>query len=75
MTDGEPKTVVSASLQKIKSITPPPPPPHRFFYFFISFFLNFIKPETSDSVVDHFDGHILKNLGLLKDKSKVRGDF
>ena len=45
MTDGEPKTVVSASLQKIKLIKNP-----------IKFFL-FIKSETSDSFVNHFDGH------------------
>ena len=46
MTNGEPETVVSASLQKIKSIKNP---------FFI--FLNLIKSETSDSFVNHFDGH------------------
>ena len=45
MTDGEPETVVSASLQKIKLIKNP-----------IEFFL-FIKSETSDSFVNHFDGH------------------
>ena len=47
MTDGEPETVVSARLQKIKSIKnpnfPPPSPP--------------IKSETSDSFVSHCDGH------------------
>ena len=48
MTDGEPETVVSASLQKIKLIKPPS--------FFFSFFF-FIKSETSDSFVNHFDGH------------------
>ena len=45
MTDGEPETVVSASLQKIKSIKNP-----------INFFFS-IKSETSDSFVSHFDGH------------------
>ena len=48
MTDGEPETVVSASLQKnifIKN-------PINFFFIFY-----FIKSETSDSFVNHFDGH------------------
>ena len=49
MTDGEPETVVSASLQKIKSIKNP------IFYFIFNFY--FIKSETSDSFVNHFDGH------------------
>ena len=49
MIDGEPKTVVSASLQKIKSIK------NRIKHFFIFFY--FIKSETSDSFVNHFDGH------------------
>ncbi len=49
MTDGEPETVVSASLQKIKSIKNPIK--HFFLYFY------FIKSETSDSFVNHFDGH------------------
>ena len=48
MTDGEPETVVSASLQKIKSIKNPT----KHFLFFY-----FIKSETSDSFVNHFDGH------------------
>ena len=48
MADGEPETVVSASLQKIKSIKNP------IKHLFI---LNFIKSETSDSFVNHFDGH------------------
>ena len=47
MTDGEPETVVSASLQKIKSINQ-----LNIFNFFY-----FIKSETSDSFVNHFDGH------------------
>ena len=47
MTNGEPETVVSASLQKIKSIKNP--------IFFNFFYL--IKSETSDSFVNHFDGH------------------
>ena len=45
VTDGEPETVVLASLQKIKLIKNP-----------INFFFNFIKSETSDSFVSHFDG-------------------
>ena len=48
MTDGEPKTVVSASLQKIKLIKNPI---KHFSFFYL------IKPETSDSFVCHFDGH------------------
>ena len=50
MTNGEPETVVSASLQKIKSIKNPV----KLFYFL---FFNLIKSETSDAFVDHFDGH------------------
>ena len=45
MTNGEPKTVVLASLQKIKSIKNP------------VFYIYLIKSETSDSFVNHFDGH------------------
>ena len=48
MTDGEPETVVSASLQKIKSIKNPIK--HLFIFYFI-------KSETSDSFVNHFYGH------------------
>ena len=48
MTDGEPETVVSASLQKIKSIKKP-----NSFLFFLLFFLFFF----SDSFVSHFDDH------------------
>ena len=48
MTNGEPETVVSASLQKIKWIKNP----IKHFSFF-----HFIKSETSDSFVNHFDGH------------------
>ena len=43
------ETVVSASLQKIKSIK------NQFKHFFHFFY--FIKSETSDSFVSHFDGH------------------
>ena len=43
--DGEPETVVSASLQKVKSIKNP----IKHFLFFY-----FIKSETSDSFVNHF---------------------
>ena len=49
MTDGEPETVVSASVQKIKSIKNP----IKQFYFIFYF----IKSETSDSFANHFDGH------------------
>ena len=49
MTDEEPETVVSASLQKIKLIKNQ----HE-----LSFFIfYFIKSQTSDSFVSHFDGH------------------
>ena len=51
MTDGEPETVVSASLQKLKSIKNPI---KRFCFVFIFYF---IKSETSNSFVSHFDGH------------------
>ena len=47
VTDGEAETAVSASLQKIKSIKNQ----HKQFYFY------FIKSQTSDSFVNHFDGH------------------
>ena len=49
MTDGEPETVVSASLQKIKLIKNPTKHFFNIFYF--------IKSETSDSFVSHFRGH------------------
>ncbi len=49
MTDGEPETVVSASLEKIKLIKNPIK--HLFLFFY------FIKSETSDSFINHFDGH------------------
>ena len=48
--DGEPETVVSDSLQKIKSIKNPIK--HCLQIFFYS-----IKSDTSDSFVNHFDGH------------------
>ena len=49
MSDGEPETAVSASLQKIKSIKNQ----HNFF----KIFFNLINSQTSDSFVNHFDGH------------------
>ena len=49
VTDGQPETAVSASLQKIKLIK------NQHKHFFISFY--FIKSQTSDSFVNHFDGH------------------
>ena len=68
MTDGEPETVVSASLQKIKSIKNPIK--HLFIF-------NFIISETSDSFVNHFDGHFayLKTLDFyfnLKQKKRAQ---
>ena len=65
VTNGEPETVVSASIQKIKSIKNPIKP-----FFFIFFF---IKSETSDTFVNHFDGHFayLKTLDFyFKDWSR-----
>ena len=50
MTNEEPETVVSASLQKIKSIKNPVK--HLFLFYFL-----IIESETSDSFVNHFDGH------------------
>ena len=47
VTDGVPETAVSASLQKIKSIKNQQ-------LFFLSF--SFIKSQTCDSFVNHFDG-------------------
>ena len=66
MTDGEPETVVSASLQKIKSIKNPIK--HFYFIFY------FIKSETSDSFVNHFDGHLayLKTLDFYFKGLKFR---
>ena len=59
MTDGEPETVVSASLQKIKRLKT------QLNIFFFS-----IKSETSDSFVNHFDGHFayLKTLDFYFSK-------
>ena len=51
MTDGEPQTAVSASLQKIKSIINQ----HKHFLFIFYF----IKSQTSDSFINHFDGHLV----------------
>ena len=64
MIDGEPQTVVSASLQKIKSIKNPIK--HLFFIFY------FIKSETSDSFVNHFDGHFtyLKTLDFYFNENR-----
>ena len=49
MTDGEPETAVSASLQKIKSIKNQ----HKL----LLFIFYFIKSQISDSFVNHLDGH------------------
>ena len=68
MTDGEPETAVSASLQKIKSIKNQ----HNIFLHF----LNFIKSQTSDSFVDHFDGHFayLKTLDFFFNRTVKTND-
>ena len=50
MTDGEPETAVSASLQKIKSIKNQ----HKHLFYLL---FHFIISQTNDSIVDHFDGH------------------
>ena len=64
MTDGEPKAAVSASLQTIKLIKNQ----HKLL---ISFFY-FSKSQTSDSFVNHFDGHFayLKTLDFSFNKCK-----
>ena len=56
MTDGEPETVILASLQKIKSI--------KNLLKLFSFLFN--KSETIDSFVNYFDGHFeyLKTLDV-----------
>ena len=75
MTDGEPETLVSASLQKIKSIKNPVK--HffisLFFFFFFFFFFFSIKSETSDSFVSHFDGHFayLKTLDFYFNQTRA----
>ena len=63
--DGEPETVVSASLQKIKSIKNQ----HKLFK--IIFY--FIKSQTCDSFVSHFDGHFayLKTLDFSFKRKKA----
>ena len=53
VTNGEPETVISASLQKIKLIKNLL---KHFIILFLSIFY-FIKSETSDSSVYHFSGH------------------
>ena len=60
VTDGEPETAVSASLQKIKSIKNQHKP------LLFSFFY-FIKSQISDSFVNHLDGHFayLKTLDFF----------
>ena len=50
MTDGDPETAVSASLQKIKLIK-------NQNNIFIVFIFYFIKSHTSESFVNYFDGH------------------
>ena len=50
MTDGEPETAVSASLQKIKSIK------NQYKHLFFIFLFHLIS-NGSDSFVNHFDGH------------------
>ena len=47
MTDGEPETAVSVSLQKIKKVL----------FLFFKFMFYFIKSQTRDSFDNHFDGH------------------
>ena len=66
MTNGEPETVVSAILQKIKSIKNPIK--HLFILIY------FIKSETSDSFISHFEGHFayLKTLDFYFKGFKFR---
>ena len=71
MSDGEPETAVSASLQKIKSIK------NQQKHFFFKFFY-FINSQTSDSFVNHFDGHFayLKTLDFsFKETHKRTNSF
>ena len=69
MTDGEPETAVSASLQKIKSIININQ--HNFFLNFIYL----IKSHTSNSFVNYFNGHFvyLKTLDFSFNGQKQRG--
>ena len=70
MTDGEPETVVSASLQKIKSIKNP------IKHFFKSFISLNLKLVTHLSIISMVNLHTEKPWTFtLKDKSKVRGGF
>ena len=55
MTDGEPETAVSASLQKIKSINTNIKKRFSSLFFLSIFYV--IKSQTSDSFDNHFDGH------------------
>ena len=71
MTDGEPETVVSASLQKIKSIKNLLKLLLKLFFIFY-----FIKSEISDSFGNHFDSNFayLKTLDFsFNTASKVTG--
>ena len=67
MTDGEPETAVSTSLQKIKSIK------NQHKHFFLSIFY-LIKSQICDSFVNHFDGHFahLKTLDISFKDSSVK---
>ena len=67
MTNGEPETIVSANLQKRKSIKNP------FFLNYFIYLIYFIKSETSDSFVNHFDDHFayLKTLDFYFKMGKV----
>ena len=65
VTDGEPKTKVWASLQNVKSIKNQ----HNILFYFY-----FIKSQTNDSFVNHFNGYFayLKTLDFsFKTKSCV----
>ena len=66
VTDGEPETAVSASLQKIKSIENQHTHFSSFSFSSFLYIFYFIKSQTCDSFVNHFDGHFafLKTLDL-----------
>ena len=74
MTDGEPETAVSASLQKIKSIENQHTHFSSFSFSSFLYIFYFIKSQTCDSFVNHFDGHFafLKTLDF---SSNVVCDF
>ena len=68
MTDGDPETAVSASLRKIKPIKNQ----HKHLSFSIFYF---IKSQTSDSFVSHFDDHFAYLKTLDFSFNDISNDF